>query len=291
MPLRRNPRVPGLAGIASLVVALFLANAPTVAAQTSVTTYHNDNYRTGWNPNETVLNPANVTASQFGLLAMVAVDDQVDAQPLLVTGVTITAGNYQGQHDVVYVVTGNNTVYAIDANTGTVLLSNHLGLPVNNPLGCTNNGPRVGITSTPVIDTGSNTMYLIAYTQDSTGPAYRLHAMDLGSLTDKMTPAIVSASHTLTDGTSFVFNATYQRQRPSLLEANGNIYAGSAVSAISRRISLAAGCWVGPPPRWPRSRPTRSSIRRPLLRIVSFCRQFGCRATGWPPTTPATLFS
>jgi hypothetical protein len=220
-------RTRGLAGIACPVIALFLATALTTAAQTSVTTYHNDTYRTGWNNAETTLTPSNVNASQFGLLATVAVDDQVDAQPLLVTGVNITAGNYQGKHDVVYVVTGNNTVYAIDANAGTVLLSNHLGLAVINPLGCTNNGPRVGITSTPVIDTSSNTMYLIAYTQDlTTGPAYRLHAMDLGSLTDKMTPALVSASHMLTDGSSFVFDATYQRQRPALLEANGNIYAG-----------------------------------------------------------------
>ena len=64
------------------------------------------------------------------------------------------------------------------------------------------------------------------YTQDSTGPAYRIHALDLGSLTDKVTPQLVVASHTLTDGTTFNFNATYQRQRPGLLLANGNVYAG-----------------------------------------------------------------
>jgi len=226
--LVRRTRVRGLAWIASLVTTLFLANVVTLAAQTSVTTYHNDNYRTGWNNTETTLTPSNVNASQFGLLATVAVDDQVDAQPLLVPNVNITAGNHQGLHNVVYVVTGNDTVYAIDANAGTILLSNHLGTPVTNPLGCTNNGPHVGITSTPVIDTSSNTLYLIAYTKGSkgSGPSYTLHALDLGSLTDKITPAVVSASHTLTDGTSFVFNATYQRQRPALLEANGNIYAG-----------------------------------------------------------------
>ena len=225
-PLRRAAHIRGLAGIASLVFTVFLANAITVAAQTSVTTYHNDNYRTGWNSNETVLTPANVNATQFGVLASVAVDDQVDAQPLLVPGVNITAGSHQGTHDVVYVVTGNDTVYAIDANVGTVLLSQHLGSPVPKPLGCGNNGPNVGITSTPVIDTSSNTLYLMAYTQDSSGPAYRLHAMDLGSLTDKVTPQVVSASHTLSDGTTFTFNATSQRQRPGLLLANGTVYAG-----------------------------------------------------------------
>jgi hypothetical protein len=224
--LRRNANVCGLAGIVSLVVILFLADASTAAAQTAVTTYHYDNYRTGWNSSETVLTPANVNSSSFGLLLSVKLDDQVDAQPLLVPGVNITAGNNQGTHDVVYVVTGNDTVYAIDANAGTVLLSQSMEKPVKEPLGCNNNGPNVGITSTPVIDTSANTLYLIAYTQDSTGPAYRLHALDLGSLTDKLSPQIVTGSHMLTDGSSFVFNATYQRQRPSLLEANGNIYAG-----------------------------------------------------------------
>jgi hypothetical protein len=226
LPTLRRNHVHELAGIACFVLILLLANSFTLAAQVSVTTYHNDTYRTGWNSSETVLTPSNVNASQFGLLATVKVDDQVDAQPLLVTGVNITAGSHQGQHDVVYVVTGNDTVYAIDANAGTILLSQHLGTPVRWPLGCNNSGPNVGVTSTPVIETGSNTLYLIAYTQDSTGPAYRLHALNLGNLTDTVTPQVVAASHTLSDGTTFPFNATYQRQRPGLLEANGNIYAG-----------------------------------------------------------------
>lgn len=225
-PLRLTAHIRGLAGIASLAFILSFASASTAAAQTAVTTYHNNNNRTGWNSTETVLTPANVTASSFGLLAKVTVDDQVDAHPLVVPGVNITAGSNQGTHDVVYIVTGNDSVYAIDANVGTVLLSTSLGKPVFAPLGCNNNGPHVGITSTPVIDTSSNTLYLIAYTQDSTGPAYRIHALDLGSLTDKVTPTVVSASHTLSDGTTFNFNATYQRQRPALLEVNGNIYAG-----------------------------------------------------------------
>jgi hypothetical protein len=127
---------------------------------------------------------------------------------------------------VVYIATGNDTIYAIDANNGTVLLTQSLGKPVFAPLGCNNNGPHVGVDSTPVIDRAANTLYVIAYTQDKTGPAYRLHALDLGSLTDKITPTVVSASHALTDGTIFNFNATYQRQRPGLLLANGNIYAG-----------------------------------------------------------------
>jgi len=209
--------------IASLSAFLLCAGS---FAQVGITTSHMDNRRTGWNSNETILTPANVNASHFGLLKTVPVDDQIDAQPLFVAGVNITAGSFRGKHNVVYVVTANNTVYAIDANTGTVLLTNHLGAPVPLPLGCNNNGPNVGISSTPVIDISRNNLYLIAYLQGTNGPSYQVHAVDLGNLTDKLTPAIVTASHTLTNGTSFVFNATVQRQRPALLEANGNIYAG-----------------------------------------------------------------
>jgi hypothetical protein len=211
----------------NIVVALFSLAATVVASsQTAVTTYHYDNNRTGWNQHETALTPANVSTSSFGLLHNVTLDDQVDGQPLIVPGVNITAGSNQGKHDVVYVATENNTVYAIDAESGTILLSPNFGKPVRFPIGCSNNGPNVGINSTPVIDASSNTLYVIDYTQDSSGPAHRIHALDLGSLTDKVTPQLVTASHTLTDGTTFSFNATYQRQRPGLLLANGNVYAG-----------------------------------------------------------------
>ena len=127
---------------------------------------------------------------------------------------------------MVYVATEGNTVYAIDVHTGAVLLNPNFGTPVSSPLGCSNNGPKVGINSTPVIDLSSHTLYVMVYTQDNNGPAYRLHALDLGSLTDKVTPQVVTASHTLTNGTTFNFNAKYQRQRPALLLANGSIYAG-----------------------------------------------------------------
>ncbi len=213
---------------ARVILALcFLSLVASLStAQTAITTYHVDNNRTGWNSHETVLTPANVASSSFGLLKGIPLDDQVDGQPLFVPAVAITAGTHQGKHDVVYVATEGNTIYAIDAEAGTVLLKPNFGKPVGYPLGCTNNGPNVGINSTPVIDLTSNTLYVVIYTQDSTGPAYRIHALDLGSLTDKVTPQLVVASHTLTDGTTFNFNATYQRQRPGLLLANSTVYAG-----------------------------------------------------------------
>jgi hypothetical protein len=210
----------------AFTLALVTLSALVAAAQVSITTYHYDNNRTGWNRNESALTPAAVASASFGLLHTVALDDQVDGQPLLVPGVMITAGNNQGLHDVVYVGTEGNSVFAIDAHTGVVLLNPNFGKPVALPLGCTNNGPNVGINSTPVIDPASNTMYVVIYTQDTSGPAYRVHALDLGSLTDKVTPRLVSASHTLTDGTTLHFQAKYQRQRPGLLLANGNVYAG-----------------------------------------------------------------
>ena len=221
MSLRTALRAtPGL-----LALSLILAGGVPAVAQVSVTTYHNDNYRTGWNSAETVLTPTAVHSSSFGVLKTVVLDDQVDAQPLVVPGVNITAGAFKGIHTVVYVATDNNTIYAVDTTSGQVLLSPNFGPPVVKPLGCGQKTPDVGINSTPVIDLSSNTLYAVVYNQQATGPAYFVHALDLGSLTDKVPPQPVTASHTLTDGTTFTFNAKYQRQRPALLLANGNVYA------------------------------------------------------------------
>ena len=210
----------------STLLLFFLIARAGIAWSQSVTTYHYDNYRTGWNSNETVLTPANVNSSSFGLLYSVVLDDQVDSQPLYMQAVNITAGQYQGMHNVVYVATEGNTIYAIDAETGTVLLSSNFGTPIPRPLGCNNNGPNVGINSTPVIDPATSTLYAMVYTSQSSTPVYLLHALDLGSLADKVPPQVVTASHTLTDGSTFNFTAKYQRQRAGLLLANGNIYAG-----------------------------------------------------------------
>jgi len=219
----RLQRVPLLATFSCLFFAVCTASFGLGQA---ITTYHVDNNRTGWNSHETILTPSNVGSSSFQQLLAVTLNDQVDGQPLYVPAVNITAGSHQGLHDVLYVATESNTIYAIDAESGTVLLNPNFGTPVLYPLGCGNNGPNVGINSTPVIDLSSNTMYVMVYTQDSSGPTYRIHALDLGSLTDKATAQVVVGAHTLLDGTTFNFNATYQRQRPGLLLANGNVYAG-----------------------------------------------------------------
>ena len=201
-----------------LLAALTFAGG--ACAQVNVTTYHNDNLRTGWNQNETVLTQNNL--SNFGLAQTVPLDDQVDAEPLIVSNETIN-GN---QHNVVYVATENNSVYAIDAQSGQVLLQTNLGTPVSTPLGCNNNGPNVGIDSTPVIDTTAGALYVIAYVQNGSTPTYYLHSLSLTTLADLATPVQVSASASLQGGATYQFNASVSRQRPALLLANGNIYAG-----------------------------------------------------------------
>lgn len=203
------------------------AQAATVSTHKfAVITYHYDNRRTGWNDQETVLTTANVNSSTFGLLQTVTLDDQVDTQPLLVPNEKTTTGVTPGKHDVVYVATENNSVYAIDASSGTVLFHQNLGTPVPKPLNCNNNGPDVGIDGTPVVDRAANAMYVIAYTMQGSVPTYYIHELSLSNLTDLVTPVVISASHTLSGGTTYTFNATYQRQRTGLLESGGNVYAG-----------------------------------------------------------------
>ena len=234
-----------VSALSRAVLLVFIgAHIARAAGPLSVTTYHYDNYRTGWNANETILTRASVNSSSFGFLYSLPLNDQVDAQPLYIPAVNITAGQNLGIHDVVYIATESNTVYAIDAESGTVLLSPSFGKPIRSPLGCNNNGPNVGVNSTPVIDATTHTLYVMVYTQVNSAPAYLLHALDLGSLTDKVAPQVVTASHTLSDGTAFTFNAKYQRQRPALLLANGNVYAAFG-SFCDFSVNLSRGWLLG----------------------------------------------
>jgi len=118
------------------------------------------------------------------------------------------------------------------------------------------------------------------YTQDHNGPAYRLHALDLGNLTDKVTPRLVTASHPLTNGTIFNFNAKYQRQRPGLLLANGSIYAGFG-SFCDFAANLSRGWLLG----WTAGSMTpfpsnQIFDQQPTSPTTSFYRQSGCRGYG-----------
>jgi hypothetical protein len=165
------------------------AGATTPAA--SVVTQHNDLARTGLNPNETILSPTNVDAAHFGKRFAQPVDGWIYAQPLLVPQVAIPN---MGTHDVVYVATENNSVYAFDANTKQPALwhVSFLGAGVTAvPAPDTNEStitPEVGITGTPVIDVASSTLYVVSETKTTAGPtyAYRLHALDLATGAEKL---------------------------------------------------------------------------------------------------------
>jgi len=227
---------------AAVGFATFLCVAGGAArAQTNVTTYHYDNNRTGWNSSETTLTQSNVSDTSFGLLQTVSLDDQVDAQPLIVNNETINGG----QHNVVYVATENNSVYAIDAQSGQVLLQTNLGSPVpwyDLPGDCNNNGPEVGINSTPVIDTSAGTLYVISFVLQNNVPAFFLHSLSLTTLADTVTPVQISASGVMSNGKTYAFTAGVSRQRAGLLLSNGTLYAGFA-SFCDSSANLSRG-WV-----------------------------------------------
>jgi hypothetical protein len=204
----------------------------SAAHATSVTTYHYDTWRTGWNQSETTLTPANVGSSSFGLVAQQPhLDEQVDAQPLYVPQQI-----FGGIHfDVVYVATENDSIYAIDASTGNILLRQNYGNPVlatELPGHCDNNASRVGFNSTPVYDPSTNTIYAISYTWENSQPTFRLHSINASTLRDNVASVVITATGSLKNGESISLNAKYARQRPALLEVMGvnggtsKIYAG-----------------------------------------------------------------
>ncbi|HEY6935618.1 MAG TPA: PQQ-binding-like beta-propeller repeat protein [Terriglobales bacterium] len=202
---------------------LLLVSALLLNAQVSVLTQNNDRARTGQNLQESVLNTSNVSVSSFGKLFTLPVDGYVYAQPLYVPRLSIRGG----VHNVVYVVTEHNSVYAFDADTaGSPLWQVNLGPPVpsddvcvavGQPAGCADLVPVVGITATPVIDPASATMYVVAQNKDPDGTYhFRLHALDLVSGAGKFGgPADVTAPGFLP------FN---HLNRPGLLLLNGVVY-------------------------------------------------------------------
>jgi hypothetical protein len=159
--------------------------APGAWGQTKVTTWHYNNARTSANTTEKVLTPANVNVKTFGKLFTKSVDGLVVGHPLYLPDVNIPN---KGLHNVVYVATMNDTVYAFDANSGTtsalwmksLLPSGATAVPVS-VQGCsgTTAFTQIGIVSTPVIDPSSNTIYVVTSTYESLKVVHRLHALDV----------------------------------------------------------------------------------------------------------------
>ncbi|HEY2445667.1 MAG TPA: hypothetical protein VGI20_08020 [Rhizomicrobium sp.] len=214
---------------AVLALATWIAAVASAgAAPVDILTYHYDNFRTGWNSQEKKLTPANVGSSRFQMLASTALDDQVDAQPLILASQSV---NGNSAREIVYVVTEGDTVYAIDANTGSILLQRNLGVPVPRstlPGQCTNGGPNLGINATPVMDPTTHTLYLIAYFYENQLPVARVYALDPSTLSDVVAPVVISATRRLDDRTKYKFDPHEARNRAGLLLANGNLYAGFA---------------------------------------------------------------
>ncbi len=225
-----------------------LASAPVSTGQadsivpdvlTAVTTYHNDNARTGQYMNETVLTPANVNPARFGKLYSYPVDGYVYAQPLYMPDVAIP-GN--GVHNVVIVATEHDSVYAFDADSSSItpiwrvnFLNPDAGINSLSPadVNASDIVPEVGITSTPVIDVTSNTIYVVAATKENGAFYHRLHALDLASGAEKFGgPQPIQAKYPGTaressDGV-LAFDSHFHLQRAALLLDKGRLYVAFA---------------------------------------------------------------
>jgi hypothetical protein len=188
--------------LAPVLRVVFCFSIITVASwgQTSVLTYHNDVQRTGQNLSETLLTPANVKSSTFGKVFSFKTVGNVYAQPLYMPSVSIAG---KGSHNVVFIATENDSVYAFDAdgksttalwfrsfldttNGITSVPESDVGGPIT---------PEYGITSTPVIDPSTLTMYLVAFTKENGNYVYRLHALDITTKYDRPgSPVVIKAS-------------------------------------------------------------------------------------------------
>src|SRR5450631_4757922 len=215
------------------MTALFSLGSAALHAQVSVTTYHNDNARTGQNVQETTLTPANVNSTQFGKLFTVTVDGAVYAQPLYLANVSIGGGT----HNVVYVATQHDSVYAIDADTGTQYWRKSLipagGSSVSSgtDLNCADILTEVGITGTPAIDSTTGTLYVVAKVKVNGVILQYLHALDVSTAAEKYAgpvsiQASVPGSASDGNGSMVAFNARQENQRPALLLENGHVVIG-----------------------------------------------------------------
>jgi hypothetical protein len=219
--------------LGTMAAALGVLASASANAQVNVTTYHNDNARTGQNTNETTLTPANVNSTTFGKLFTNTVDGVVYAQPLYMSNVGIGGGT----HNVLYVATQHDSVYAIDADTGTVYWQTSLipagGSTVSSSvdLNCGDISVEVGITGTPVIDPATATLYVVAKVKLNGVILQYLHALDITTGTDKFggptsITATVAGNASDGDGSIVAFNTRQENQRAALLLENGHVIIG-----------------------------------------------------------------
>ncbi len=200
--------------------------APT--AQTDVTTYRDDSGRTGEDLTESVLTPANVNSSSFGLLRVLSVDGKVDAQPLYLSHLSIAGA----AHDVVFVATEHDSVYAFDAQTGATLWQKSLlgsGESPGDNRGCRQIDPEIGVTATPVIDRSAGpdgAIFLVAMSKDGSGNYHqRLHALDVTTGAELFNgPATINPTYSSPAGGQKAFSPGQYAERAALLLENHTLY-------------------------------------------------------------------
>ncbi len=214
--------------LTSIAAGLF-----TAWAQTNVLTYHNDTARTGQNLGETILTTANVNAGTFGKLFQATLDGLVDAQPLFVGGAAVPN---QGTHNLLIAATENDSLYALDADTGAQLWKTSLlrsGETPSDDRGCPQVTPQIGVTSTPVIalEPGSTlgAIFAVAMSKDSSGNYHqRLHKLSLGAGRPLAAGVEVTARYPGTGegstGGYVVFDPKQYKERSGLLLLHGVVY-------------------------------------------------------------------
>jgi hypothetical protein len=214
-----------------LLIGILAVSASAFA--TDVVTYHNDIARTGQNLQETILTTSNVNSSGFGKLFTMPVDGVIDGEPLYLAGVSIAGGT----HNVLYAVTENDSVYAFDADAGTLLWKVSLlqsGETPSGDLGCSQISPKIGITSTPVIDRSSGphgTIYIVAMSRNSSTYFQRIHALDVTTGKEEFGgPVVVQAKYPGTGDNSqngyVIFDPKQYAERAGLLLLNQVVYTG-----------------------------------------------------------------
>lgn len=206
----------------------------TSAEPINVLTYHDDIQRTGLMPLETTLTLANVNSTTFGKVNFLTTDGKVDAEPLYASNVLI---NNQ-THNVLYTVSEHGSIYAYDADTGTLLWNTtalQSGETPSDPHNCGQISPEIGITDTPVIDRNqqpNGAIYFVAMSKDANSQYHqRLHALDLTTGAELFNgPVEIQAKYPGTGDNSHngyvIFDPGQYAERAGLLELNGNIYLG-----------------------------------------------------------------
>jgi hypothetical protein len=229
-----------------MLIVFALACSVWMHGQVNILERGYNKFRTGANAAETVLTPANVSsgANEFHKQFVMRVDGKIEGSPLYGSNVQIAGGT----HNVIYVATMHNTVFAFDADNGTQLSARWLGNPVTGPdlshLKPTTIHTEWGILSTPVIDLKTGTLYVVrwGYESNVTGPTFRLFGLNMTNLTnDKFASVLIDGFNVAGSG----FNRFLQLQRAGLALAAKQSGGPQAVV-----IAFGGGEGAGASPGW-----------------------------------------